>query len=122
LIKYKSSAEASGSGSIKKKKLKSKSKRDKKAGKKSNSDESPADLSMGQALAAENEQKLDEDMEGDDSVDKRGITYAIAKNKGLTPKRKREQRNPRVKHREKFRKATIRRKGQVRVLLILLYV
>ncbi|PNF29141.1 Something about silencing protein 10 [Cryptotermes secundus] len=46
--------------------------------------------------------------------EKRGITYQIAKNKGLTPHRKKEQRNPRVKHRSKFRKAKIRRKGQVR--------
>ncbi|CAN2388171.1 5.8S rRNA [Pristimantis euphronides] len=45
---------------------------------------------------------------------KRGITYQIAKNKGLTPKRKKIDRNPRVKHREKFRRAKIRRKGQVR--------
>lgn len=39
----------------------------------------------------------------------------MAKNKGLTPKRKKIDRNPRVKHREKFRRAKIRRKGQVRV-------
>lgn len=44
---------------------------------------------------------------------KRGITYQMAKNKGLTPKRKKIDRNPRVKHREKFRRAKIRRKGQV---------
>uniref|UniRef100_A0A8C8VI72 UTP3 small subunit processome component n=1 Tax=Pelusios castaneus TaxID=367368 RepID=A0A8C8VI72_9SAUR len=50
----------------------------------------------------------------DDSNKKRGITYQIAKNKGLTPKRKKIDRNPRVKHREKFRRAKIRRKGQVR--------
>lgn len=37
----------------------------------------------------------------------------MAKNKGLTPKRKKIDRNPRVKHREKFRRAKIRRKGQV---------
>ncbi|CAD1476010.1 unnamed protein product, partial [Heterotrigona itama] len=42
---------------------------------------------------------------------KRAITYQIAKNKGLTPYRKKEQRNPRVKHRNKYRKAKIRRKG-----------
>jgi len=58
--------------------------------------------------------------ESDDNEDvlqeKRGITYAIAKNKGLTPRRKKEQRNPRVKHREKYRKAKIRRKGQVRTV------
>lgn len=44
---------------------------------------------------------------------KRGIIYQMSKNKGLTPKRKKIDRNPRVKHREKFRKAQIRRKGQV---------
>ena len=37
----------------------------------------------------------------------------MAKNKGLTPKRKKIDRNPRVKHKEKFRRAKIRRKGQV---------
>ena len=38
----------------------------------------------------------------------------IARNKGLAPKRKKEQRNPRVKHRKKFDRAKVRRKGQVR--------
>jgi len=46
--------------------------------------------------------------------EKRGITYQISKNKGLTPRRKKELRNPRVKNRMKFRKAKIRRKGQIR--------
>ncbi|KAJ7998504.1 hypothetical protein DPEC_G00205610 [Dallia pectoralis] len=54
----------------------------------------------------------------DEEVDypdaKRKISYQMAKNKGLTPKRKKIDRNPRVKHREKFRRANIRRKGQVR--------
>ncbi|PBC25877.1 Something about silencing protein [Apis cerana cerana] len=45
---------------------------------------------------------------------KRAITYQIAKNKGLMPHRKKEQRNPRVKHRNKYRKAKIRRKGAIR--------
>ncbi|XP_053546536.1 something about silencing protein 10 [Bombina bombina] len=45
---------------------------------------------------------------------KRAVTYQMVKNKGLTPKRKKIDRNPRVKHREKFRRAKIRRKGQVR--------
>ncbi|KAM3965101.1 UTP3 small subunit processome component Sas10 [Aphomia sociella] len=49
-----------------------------------------------------------------DVEEKREITYQIAKNKGLTPHRKKEQRNPRVKHKLKFRKAKIRRKGAVR--------
>lgn len=46
--------------------------------------------------------------------ERRAITYQIAKNKGLQPKRNKLQRNPRVKHRHKFEKAKVRRKGQVR--------
>jgi len=49
----------------------------------------------------------------EETDEKRAITWQIAKNKGLTPRRKKEQRNPRVKHRNRFRKAKIRRKGQV---------
>lgn len=45
----------------------------------------------------------------------------MAKNKGLTPKRKKIDRNPRVKHREKFRRAKIRRKGQVCIPHVLLH-
>ncbi|XP_018408170.1 PREDICTED: something about silencing protein 10 [Nanorana parkeri] len=56
----------------------------------------------------------EEPTEETDPNAKRAITYQIAKNKGLTPKRKKIDRNPRVKHREKFRRAKIRRKGQVR--------
>ncbi|XP_012288348.1 something about silencing protein 10 [Orussus abietinus] len=60
----------------------------------------------------------DENMEQCMTVDtieeKRAITYQIAKNKGLTPYRNKEKRNPRVKHRNKYRKAKIRRKGAVR--------
>ncbi|NWX63004.1 SAS10 protein, partial [Promerops cafer] len=52
--------------------------------------------------------------EGEDASKKRGVTYQMIKNKGLTPKRRKIDRNPRVKHREKFRRAKIRRKGQVR--------
>lgn len=50
----------------------------------------------------------------EDVGEKREITYQIAKNKGLTPHRKKDQRNPRVKHKLKYRKAKIRRKGAVR--------
>lgn len=57
---------------------------------------------------------LAEDDQDEDGSSKRAITWQMAKNKGLTPHRKKEQRNPRVKHRNKFRKAKIRRKGQVR--------
>ena len=45
---------------------------------------------------------------------KREINRAIEKNRGLTRERKKIDANPRVKNREKFRKATIRRKGAVR--------
>lgn len=56
-----------------------------------------------------------------ESKGKRAITYQIAKNKGLTPHRKKEQRNPRVKHRNKYRKAKIRRKGAVRIYILILH-
>ncbi|NXX78772.1 SAS10 protein, partial [Urocolius indicus] len=56
----------------------------------------------------------EEVLEGEDPNNKRGVTYQMIKNKGLMPKRKKIDRNPRVKHREKFRRAKIRRKGQVR--------
>ncbi|KAM9443558.1 something about silencing protein 10 [Clarias gariepinus] len=58
------------------------------------------------------QEEAEEEAEMDGEA-KRGITYQMAKNKGLTPKRKKIDRNPRVKHREKFRRAKIRRKGQV---------
>ncbi|CAM9238221.1 unnamed protein product [Choristocarpus tenellus] len=45
---------------------------------------------------------------------KRGASYAIMKNRGLTPHKNKLNRNPRAKKREAFRKAKIRRKGQVR--------
>ncbi|XP_075565655.1 something about silencing protein 10 isoform X2 [Pelecanus crispus] len=65
---------------------------------------------------AEDQDTLEEEavLEGEDPNKKRGVTYQMIKNKGLTPKRKKIDRNPRVKHREKFRRAKIRRKGQVR--------
>merc|ERR1712106_675066 len=52
--------------------------------------------------------------EGEEEAEKRAITYKIAKNKGLMPKRSKLQRNPRVKNRMKFEKAKKRRKGAVR--------
>ena len=41
-------------------------------------------------------------MEGVGPEGKRAVTYAIEKNKGLTPRRKKEVRNPRVKKRKRF--------------------
>merc|ERR1712181_186070 len=46
--------------------------------------------------------------------EKRAVTYKMAKNKGLMPKRSKLQRNPRLKNRMKFEKATKKRKGAVR--------
>ncbi|KAH9392611.1 PREDICTED: something about silencing protein 10-like [Rhagoletis zephyria] len=74
------------------------------------------------SASLDDDDDLDEDdFEGDEGEEeeeegdgKRAITYAMEKNKGLIPKRKREQRNPRVKYRKKFDRATQRRKGQVR--------
>ncbi|DAZ97210.1 TPA: hypothetical protein N0F65_003841 [Lagenidium giganteum] len=52
----------------------------------------------------------DEDEEGG----KRGATYEIIKNTGLKAHKSKLNRNPRVKKRMQYRKAVIRRKGQVR--------
>ncbi|PRW45524.1 Something about silencing 10 [Chlorella sorokiniana] len=43
----------------------------------------------------------------------RGITRDIEKNRGLTPHRRKDIKNPRKKHRMKYAAATVRRKGQV---------
>lgn len=45
---------------------------------------------------------------------RRAASREIMQNRGLVPHRPRINRNPRVKKREKFRRAIIRRKGQVR--------
>ena len=58
--------------------------------------------------------KQDEGVDGDDDEQRRSITYEMSKNKGLMPKRSKLQRNPRVKHRVKYEKAKVRRKGQIR--------
>ncbi|XP_076441586.1 something about silencing protein 10-like [Babylonia areolata] len=58
-----------------------------------------------------------DDADDDDNEDEQGrraITYEMEKNKGLTAHKKKELKNPRVKHRKKYRRALIRRKGQVR--------
>lgn len=62
----------------------------------------------------EEQETLEDPVTEEDPNQKRGVTYQMIKNKGLTPRRKKIDRNPRVKHREKFRRAKIRRKGQVR--------
>lgn len=67
-----------------------------------------------QQLKRKKEENGTEEQALEDQNAKRAITYQIAKNRGLTPRRKKIDRNPRVKHREKFRRAKIRRRGQVR--------
>uniref|UniRef100_K3WST8 Sas10 C-terminal domain-containing protein n=1 Tax=Globisporangium ultimum (strain ATCC 200006 / CBS 805.95 / DAOM BR144) TaxID=431595 RepID=K3WST8_GLOUD len=54
----------------------------------------------------------DEDSDMEDA--KRGASYEIIKNRGLKAHKSKLNRNPRVKKRMQFRKAVIRRKGQVR--------
>merc|ERR1712147_547879 len=71
-----------------------------------------------QAKKAKKEKpNLAEKEDVDEEIDeegKRKITYEMEKNKGLTRKRRKELRNPRVKHKMKFKKAKIKHKGQVR--------
>ncbi|KAF5308583.1 hypothetical protein FQR65_LT18055 [Abscondita terminalis] len=62
------------------------------------------------------DEEIDDTKEEEEEDSRRAITYQIAKNKGLTPHRNKLQRNPRVKHRHKYRKALIRRKGAVRTV------
>jgi len=59
------------------------------------------------------EQKNGEETEGGGVGEKRGVTYEIERNKGLTPNRKKEQRNPRVKNRMRFKKAVHKKKSQL---------
>jgi len=54
----------------------------------------------------------DETTEADE--DKRKATKEMEKNRGLTPHKRKDLKNPRVRLREKYRKAKIRRKGAVR--------
>jgi U3 small nucleolar RNA-associated protein 3 len=63
--------------------------------------------------ASEDSGEEDETADQGGAGGKRRLTYQIEKNKGTTPYRKKEYRNPRVKHRIKYRKAQISRKGQV---------
>ena len=53
--------------------------------------------------------RMEEEIEGE-----RAISRTIMKNRGLVPHKNKLNRNPRVKKREQYRKAQIRRKGAVR--------
>jgi hypothetical protein len=48
-----------------------------------------------------------------ETSERRNAGYKIMKNKGLTRIRKKENRNSRLKYRNKYEKAVMRRKGQV---------
>ncbi|KAI9226379.1 MAG: Sas10 C-terminal domain-containing protein [Piptocephalis tieghemiana] len=70
------------------------------------------------AFAEEERQAVMEGAGEEDEVDegsKRMASYKILKNRGLTPYRKKENRNPRVKHRSKFEKAKKKLKSVKRV-------
>ncbi|XP_074097545.1 UTP3 small subunit processome component Sas10 [Cotesia typhae] len=80
-----------------------------------NEEEDDAEMDGMSGLSKDDDEEMEEHPEVEVSgEEKRPITTQIAKNKGLTPYRKKELKNPRVKHRIKFRKAKIRRKGAVR--------
>lgn len=78
-------------------------------------------IKLDQPVIEEQLMEFDAKIEQQQEVGKRAITYQIAKNKGLTPYRKKELRNPRVKHKLKFKKALIRRKGAVCFLSLCLF-
>lgn len=59
------------------------------------------------------EEEEEDDEEEDRRKDKRAITYQMEKNKGLTVRRKKEYRNPRVRHRNKYARALVKRKSRV---------
>ena len=65
------------------------------------------------AKRREKQEMNDVDEVEDEPAQKRGITYEMQKNKGLTAKRKKENRNPRVRHRNKYARALIKRKSRV---------
>ena len=77
--------------------------------------EKPSTKKVKPSTDSDGEDGEDEGQDDSTPQGKRKLTYQIEKNKGTTPYRKKEYRNPRVKHRMKYRKAQISRKGQVKV-------
>uniref|UniRef100_T1IQS0 Sas10 C-terminal domain-containing protein n=1 Tax=Strigamia maritima TaxID=126957 RepID=T1IQS0_STRMM len=76
-------------------------------------EESKMDISVDDDLG-DNSKRVRFNLDEEPLDEKRAITNQIAKNRGLTPRRKKEYKNPRVKHRLKYKKAKIRRRGQIR--------
>merc|ERR1712200_331667 len=79
-------------------------------------DQTSEDVSSKKRMTLNDSEDSEDEMEeGEEEEDgellNRPVTYEIEKNK---PKKKSAPNNPRVKHREKFRKAKIRRKGKIR--------
>jgi hypothetical protein len=62
----------------------------------------------------DDEQGSDEDVEEHNGRRRRPINMAIKKNRGLTPYKKKEFRNPRVKHKLKYKKAMTKRRRLVK--------
>uniref|UniRef100_F7A426 Something about silencing protein 10 n=1 Tax=Ciona intestinalis TaxID=7719 RepID=F7A426_CIOIN len=71
-------------------------------------------LKLGSTQDARNEATEEMEPDAEDDDDRRAINYTMSKNKGAHTKRRKLDRNPRVKHREMYRKAKIRRRGQIR--------
>jgi len=72
----------------------------------------PKTSSLRERMIKRKEEKIEVELQ-EDKPQKRGITYQIEKNRGLTAKRKKEYRNPRVRHRNKYARALIKRKSRV---------
>lgn len=73
-------------------------------------------VSLRERMVKRQEEKEKDEIDMDeveDQPEKRRITYEMQKNKGLTVKRKKENRNPRVRHRNKYARALIKRKSRV---------
>ncbi|XP_078483877.1 something about silencing protein 10 [Ciona intestinalis] len=73
-------------------------------------------LKLGSNQDARNEATEGMEPDAEDDDDRRAINYRMSKNKGAHTKRRKLDRNPRVKHREMYRKAKIRRRGQIRTV------
>ena len=61
----------------------------------------------------EKEGQQEEEETKEQPIVKRAITYQMQKNKGLTVRRKKEYRNPRVHHRNKYARALVKRTSRV---------
>ena len=72
------------------------------------------DMNTADIVKGRKNQRGDVQEQGAEGASKRAATYEMIKNKGLTPHRKKANRNPRVKKRMAYDKALVARRGQVR--------